>query len=78
MDGEGVEDAAGGEEEAVMFAVLGLWRLIRKFLAEKTLIRLGAVGKLVAPPLQQQWHRGEEGVEGEVGGPEAAAALEAE
>lgn len=78
MDGEGAEDAAGDGEEVAVFAALVLRRWIQKSPAERTFIRPGAAGKLEPPPRRRPRHRGAEEGEGEAGGREAAAAVEAE
>lgn len=78
MDGEEVEDEVEDGEEVEAFVALALWRWTQKYPAERTFIRPGAAGKLEPPPRRQPRHRGAEEVEGEAGGLEAAAAVEAE
>lgn len=75
MDEEGAEEGAGVGEEAAVFAALVPRRWIQNSVAEKTFIRLGAVGKLEPP----RWlGRGAEGAEAEGEGREVAAAGEEE
>ncbi len=78
MDGEEAEEGVGEGEKVAAFALLALRRWIQKSPAERTFIRPGAAGKLEPPPRRRPRHRGAEEAEGEAGGREAAAAVEAE
>lgn len=78
MDGGEGGDGVGDGEEVAASAALALRRWIQKSPAERTFIRPGAAGKLEPPPRRRPRDRGAEVAEGEVGGREAAAAVEAE
>lgn len=78
MDGDEAEDAVEDGVEVAAFAALALRRWIQKSPAERTFIRPGAEGKLEPPPRRRPRHCGAEEAEGEAGGREAAAAVEAE